>query len=91
MPMRRNDLHDRRRRPEEDRRGERDRDGAERRPDDAARASFKKLADRLRDFDEGGTISTGAFVPTGYRGILIERGVDVPACPAHPRRVAPGT
>src|SRR4029077_2363466 len=45
-------------------------------PDDAARASFKKLADRLRDFDEGGTISTDTFAPTGYRGILIEREVD---------------
>ena len=45
-------------------------------PDDAARASFKKLGDRLRDFDEGGTIATDQFVPAGYRGVLVEREVD---------------
>ena len=45
-------------------------------PDDAARAQFKKLADRLRDFDEGGTISTDVYAPTAYRGVLIERDVD---------------
>ena len=42
-------------------------------PDDAARASLKRLADRLRDFDQGGTISSDAFVPDAYRGILIEQ------------------
>jgi hypothetical protein len=45
-------------------------------PDDAARAQFKKLADRLRDFDEGGTISTDVYGPTAWRGVLIEREVD---------------
>jgi hypothetical protein len=45
-------------------------------PDDAARASLKKLADRLHDFDEGGTISTDVYAPTGYRGVLIEQEVD---------------
>lgn len=49
-------------------------------PDDAARASFQQLAERLRDFDEGGTISTDVYVPTAYRGVLIEREVD-PAVP----------
>src|SRR5262245_6301412 len=44
--------------------------------DDAARAQFKKLADRLRDFDQGGTISTDVYRPTTYRGVLIEREVD---------------
>ena len=34
-------------------------------PDDADRASFAKLAERLRDFDEGGTISTDVYAPTG--------------------------
>jgi hypothetical protein len=45
-------------------------------PDDAARAQFKKLSDRLRDFDEGGTISTDVYAPTAYRAVLIERAVD---------------
>jgi hypothetical protein len=49
-------------------------------PDDAARAQFKVLADRLRDFDEGGTISTDVYIPTDYRALLIEREVD-PAVP----------
>ena len=50
-------------------------------PDDADRASFAKLAERLRDFDEGGTISTDVYAPTAYRAILIETEVD-PAVPA---------
>jgi hypothetical protein len=50
-------------------------------PDDAARARFKTLADRLRDFDEGGTISSDVYTPTGYRAVLVEREVD-PAVPA---------
>jgi hypothetical protein len=45
-------------------------------PDDAARAQFKKLADRLRDFDQGGTISTDVYTPSAYRGVLTEREVD---------------
>jgi hypothetical protein len=44
--------------------------------DDVARAQFQKLAERLRDFDEGGTISTDVYVPTGYRGVLVAREVD---------------
>lgn len=42
-------------------------------PDGPARAAFKQLADRLRDFDNGGTISTEAYVPSSYRAIIIER------------------
>ncbi|HET9522549.1 MAG TPA: hypothetical protein VFO73_15985 [Candidatus Limnocylindrales bacterium] len=42
-------------------------------PDGPDRASFKKLADRLRDFDNGGTISTDPYVPTSYRALIIER------------------
>jgi hypothetical protein len=50
-------------------------------PDDADRASFAKLAERLGDFDEGGTISTDVYAPPSYRAILIETEVD-PAVPA---------
>jgi hypothetical protein len=37
-----------------------------------ARASFKKLADTLADFDRGGSISTEVYVPEQYRGVLLE-------------------
>ena len=40
-------------------------------PDMAARASFQKLAERLGDFDQGGTIATDLYAPTGYRGVLL--------------------
>ena len=49
-------------------------------PDDADRAKLKTLSDRLRDFDDGGTISTDVYAPPAYRGVLIEREVD-PAVP----------
>ena len=39
-----------------------------------ARAAFQKLAASLGDFDHGGTIPTELFVPTGYRGILLDGG-----------------
>ena len=39
-------------------------------PDLLARAAFQRLADRLSDFDKGGTIATDVYAPTGYRGIL---------------------
>jgi hypothetical protein len=45
-------------------------------PDDAARAQFKKLADRLRDFDQHGTISTDVYAAAAYRAVLVEREVD---------------
>jgi hypothetical protein len=50
-------------------------------PDDADRAAFAKLAERLRDFDAGGTISTDVYAPPAYRAVLIETEVD-PAVPA---------
>lgn len=40
--------------------------------DAPARAAFKKLADRLTDFDQGGTIATDAYEPDAYRGVLFE-------------------
>jgi hypothetical protein len=41
-------------------------------PDAAARAAFKKFADRLADFDQGGSIATDVFTPDAYRASLIE-------------------
>ena len=41
--------------------------------DGPARAAFKKLADRLSDFDQGGTIPTDVYEPAAYRGVLFER------------------
>jgi len=38
------------------------------------RAAFQKLAERLSDFDQGGSMKTEAYVPTRYRGILLEGG-----------------
>ena len=40
--------------------------------DGPARAAFKKLADRLADFDQGGTIPTDVYEPPAYRGVLFE-------------------
>jgi hypothetical protein len=40
--------------------------------DGPARAQFKKLADRLTDFDQGGTIATDVYGPEAYRGVLFE-------------------
>jgi hypothetical protein len=40
--------------------------------DAVARAAFKKLADRLADFDQGGTIATDVYTPEAYRLSLIE-------------------
>ena len=40
--------------------------------DAPARAAFKKLADRLTDFDQGGTIATDEYRPEAYRGVLFE-------------------
>jgi hypothetical protein len=41
-------------------------------PDLAARQAFKRLAERLRDFDEGGSIETGIWEPGRYRGVLYD-------------------
>ena len=50
-------------------------------PDAAARAAFFKLAERLRDFDQGGSISTDVYHPDTYRGILTPRDPDPAASP----------
>jgi hypothetical protein len=44
-------------------------------PDALARMAFSKLADRLRDFDQKGAIPTDVYVPTSFRGTLIEGGM----------------
>ena len=41
-------------------------------PDGPARAAFKKLADRLGDFDQGGSIETSVYEPDGYEASLVE-------------------
>ncbi len=48
-------------------------DGGSAGPDAAARAAFLKLADRLRDFDEGGSIPTDIYQPDDYRAVLLDR------------------
>ncbi len=40
--------------------------------DAPARAAFLKLANRLSDFDQGGTIDTAVYEPKAYRGVLFE-------------------
>ena len=42
--------------------------------DGVARAQFAKLAQRLSDFDNGGTIPTDVYAPKAYRGVLLENG-----------------
>jgi hypothetical protein len=47
--------------------------------DGPARATFKKLADRLTDFDQGGTIKTDVYQPPAYRGVLFDAaGIEAP-------------
>lgn len=41
-------------------------------PDAPARIAFKKLADRLADFDQGGSIATDVYTPEAYRATLID-------------------
>jgi hypothetical protein len=57
--------------------------GMETQEDVEARRAFVVLADRLRDFDSGGTIASDVYVPTSYRAVLIERegGVGPAAAP----------
>lgn len=53
--------------------------------DAPARAAFQKLATRLMDFDQGGTIPTDVYHPSAYRGVLFESpGVAVPDLRAWP-------
>ncbi|HEV7810061.1 MAG TPA: hypothetical protein VGO64_05655 [Candidatus Limnocylindrales bacterium] len=42
-------------------------------PDDAARAAFLKVAGRLGDFDQGGTVSTDEYATDRYRFVLTQR------------------
>jgi hypothetical protein len=42
-------------------------------PDAVARTAFSKLAKRLQDFDQGGTIGSDVYAPDRFRGVLIER------------------
>ncbi len=41
-------------------------------PDTIAKTAFKKLADRLSDFDQGGSITTAVYEPEAYRASIIE-------------------
>lgn len=53
--------------------------------DGPARAAFKRLADRLTDFDQGGTIPTDVYTPEAYRGTLFEApGIEAPDVRAWP-------
>ncbi len=50
-------------------------------PDLVARRAFKVVADRLRDFDKGGSIGTDVYLPDKFRAVLIERQGDPTARP----------
>ncbi len=53
--------------------------------DAPARTAFQKLAERLTDFDAGGTIPTDVYQPTAYRAVLFESpGIAVPDVRAWP-------
>jgi hypothetical protein len=41
-------------------------------PDAAARAAFGRLADRLGNFDQGGSIPTDRYMPAAYRAVLMD-------------------
>jgi hypothetical protein len=43
-------------------------------PDRPARAAFTTLSERLTNFDQDGTFATDVYVPSGYRGILLDTG-----------------
>jgi hypothetical protein len=54
-------------------------------PDAPARTAFMKLAQRLTDFDQGGTFETAEYEPTAYRAVLFEApGVQAPDVRAWP-------
>jgi len=40
--------------------------------DAPARAAFQKLAAKLTDFDQGGSLQTDVYRPTAYRGVLFD-------------------
>jgi hypothetical protein len=50
-------------------------------PDLVARRAFQALANRLTDFDKGGTIGTDVYLPDTFRAVLIEREGDPQAKP----------
>ena len=66
------------RRAQEDGRRQRARHGAQRQSRRRGSSLLQAPRDRLRDFDDGGTISSEVFSPTGYRGVLIESEGGVP-------------
>ncbi len=41
-------------------------------PDSAVLERLATLADRLSDFDQGGSLASDAYVPTAYRGVLTD-------------------
>ncbi len=43
-------------------------------PDSAIKAAMHGLAQRLRDFDQGGTLASEAYVPERYRAVMFEAG-----------------
>jgi hypothetical protein len=45
-------------------------------PDSTARAQFRKLDARLRDFDARGTLPSDVYVPHAYRGLMYPFGPD---------------
>ena len=53
--------------------------------DAPARAAFLKLAERLTDIDQGGSIPTEVYAPSSYRVVLIEsQGIEAPDIRAWP-------
>jgi hypothetical protein len=61
-------------------------------PDQAARAAFARLAERLGNIDRGGTIATDVYSPAAYRGVLMDgTGMVVPDVRAWPwKGIKPG-
>jgi hypothetical protein len=54
--------------------------GLEGTPDQVVRAKFLALAERLKGFDQGGTIPTDEYTPHGWRAILVDaQGAAAPA------------
>ena len=43
-------------------------------PDRPARAAFTKLSERLTNFDQDGTFATDVYIPSEYRGLLLDTG-----------------
>jgi len=53
--------------------------------DGPALVAFKKFADLLADFDQGGTVATDVYQPEAYRGVLFEApGIEAPDIRAWP-------